>query len=704
MDAKSPPCAKASPAPSPSSISDLPPELLPFITSHLSTRCALALAATSRHHHDAITDAIYTRHMRTEPLGETPLWWACNRAVGTTTPAGGPISRVSRAAADTERYALATAGRALRLGADPGAHVPRHTALWVYQHDTPLLVAVMNRSVGMVRLLMEYGADPCAPGPRHTAVTLAASKGDLDVLVTLLGPPAVREADVGSSGTVAKSKVWPRVPNSRRLDGLAALHMAAGAGHDSCVRLLLSRGARVDMRDDEGGTALHHAVRGAKLTTVEVLVDEFHADTLAVDRDDNNALDVAVYQADCAAGSGSGGSWERKARLDILRWLLARHTVLPPRHSGLGEGRPRLVLPDDRAHRLLVPAGRQSPDTEIFEALVAAGINADARSSSSDDVRVTALWCLAGTPPPPRDIGPPGIDVAELLLDAGADIEARDSPSSSSSRDSSGMTPLLRAAEAGRSDWLALLLSRGADVTARDHRGRSVLQLAAGADHESGPTTALLLGHQTRREGSLSEAMAAQLDAADDEGWTPLLASIDKVIQTGNDYLSTNRFELMLLLRAGADPGRRTDCVFSTPLCMDVVDMVRDHNGNDDSVVTKNTPLAEVVRRGHVDMAKVLLKAGARVSVALECDPDLLESCRQGGDTKMLDLLEGRTPIDEEDADEAAAAGEGSAGEEERGGGGNDISVAVEVVEEDETDSVGSWDIERDGDPSTWVL
>jgi len=70
-------------------------------------------------------------------------------------------------------------------------------------------------------------------------------------------------------------------------------------------------------------------------------------------------------------------------------------------------------------------------------------------------------------------------------------------------------------------------------------------------------------------------------------------------------------------------------------------------------------------------MARVLLRAGAQVEIALECEPAMLEECRKR-DMKMLDLLEGRMSIsDEDEDDEMDGAGQRSiAGEEEAEGGG----------------------------------
>jgi hypothetical protein len=66
--------------------------------------------------------------------------------------------------------------------------------------------------------------------------------------------------------------------------------------------------------------------------------------------------------------------------------------------------------------------------------------------------------------------------VVQLLLEKGADIEARDH---------SGQTALLWAAENGHRAVVQLLLEKGADIEARDHSGQTALLWAAENGHEA---------------------------------------------------------------------------------------------------------------------------------------------------------------------------------------------------------------------------
>ncbi len=81
---------------------------------------------------------------------------------------------------------------------------------------------------------------------------------------------------------------------------------------------------------------------------------------------------------------------------------------------------------------------------------------------SSPDLRETAAFMKAA--------GKGQLDVVKLLLDRGADVNARDSR---------GYTPLLSASEMGHLDIVKQLLEGGADVNARDSHGYTPLLLAS---------------------------------------------------------------------------------------------------------------------------------------------------------------------------------------------------------------------------------
>ena len=99
---------------------------------------------------------------------------------------------------------------------------------------TPLLAAIANDYNDAVRVLVDAGADVNAVCHNGSALQFAAAKGDAAILRLLLGRGARTEATSGQ----------------------APLLMAAANEHTEAVRALVEAGANVNIRDENGVTAL----------------------------------------------------------------------------------------------------------------------------------------------------------------------------------------------------------------------------------------------------------------------------------------------------------------------------------------------------------------------------------------------------------------------------------------------------------------
>lgn len=86
----------------------------------------------------------------------------------------------------------------------------------------------------------------------------AVSEGDIERLKTALLPSL---------------NINVNALEADRLQGRAALHMAAQTGNVSAIQFLLTHGAEVDLRNSEGETPLHEAAFSAQPKAIRALLD-----------------------------------------------------------------------------------------------------------------------------------------------------------------------------------------------------------------------------------------------------------------------------------------------------------------------------------------------------------------------------------------------------------------------------------------------
>lgn len=80
--------------------------------------------------------------------------------------------------------------------------------------------------------------------------------------------------------------------NSYSYGGESLLHVAAKNGHLSMLKLLLERGANINIQDESGNTALHYAASNGKKDVVKYLLDQ-HADVAIINTKEQKAIDYA---------------------------------------------------------------------------------------------------------------------------------------------------------------------------------------------------------------------------------------------------------------------------------------------------------------------------------------------------------------------------------------------------------------------------
>jgi ankyrin repeat protein len=122
---------------------------------------------------------------------------------------------------------------------------------WVdFTGQTPFLTASLAADLTVMRLLLEHGADPNIPTFSGTTPLMAAAGVNWVYDQTFDEGPAARLEAVKLCHSLGNDV---SAVNSM---GLTALMGAANRGSDDIIKYLVEQGARLDVKDKEGRTAL----------------------------------------------------------------------------------------------------------------------------------------------------------------------------------------------------------------------------------------------------------------------------------------------------------------------------------------------------------------------------------------------------------------------------------------------------------------
>jgi ankyrin len=459
-----------------------------------------------------------------------------------------PARSTKRRAPDVKRF---TAGLALLLAFPVAAGAARPDAT---APDRRLVEAVKasSRTAALALLLQHVDVNiPEVDGT--TALHWAARQGELDLAERLLR--------AGASVTAANRY------------GITALYLACVDGRADVVELLLKSGADARFSGPEGETALMTAARGGHVEVARVLMDHGALVDARESWHGQTALMWAVAQRHPAMVQeliARGADVD--ARSAVQKW--ERQVTAEPREKWLPPGglTPLLFAAREACldcARLLVGAGADvnaaDPDgiTPLLSSIInghfdVAGFLLDAHAdpNAADSTGRAPLYAAvdfntlpaSNRPPPPViDNQLTSIDLIQMLLDRGADPNARLKKQQpyrtkldrgDDTMLGAGSTPLLRAAKAADLAAMRLLLSHGAnaklangsdtvnDVSASVRRapgGINPLMAAAGVGTREEDTTGR---HKTEADAieAIKLCLAARVDinAADGRGQTAL--------------------------------------------------------------------------------------------------------------------------------------------------------------------------------------
>ncbi len=231
-------------------------------------------------------------------------------------------------------------------------------------------------------------------------------------------------------------------------DGEAPLHEAAWFGDSTeKVELLLDGGADTEIRDNRGNTPLHRAAAHGEIEIIELLLDR-GADINATNDDGETPLYESLTTRQIFLEDGLG----------VARLLLER---------GADPG--GRILWQFATPGIIVDGEQDMGDPEIVALLLEYGADPTGTNSGG----VTLLHTVAS------------VEIAKLLVDAGADVNAADNPAD--------WTPLHAVVGSGDRELIELYLDSGADIEAQDLNGTTPLKTAILAENLNLGIVTLLL-------------------------------------------------------------------------------------------------------------------------------------------------------------------------------------------------------------------
>ena len=328
----------------------------------------------------------------------------------------------------------------LEAGADPNARSGSGLQWLCYRPlvvtfpeggATPLHGVAGLDNPAAVAAVLEAGSDPNALDVTgHPPLSYWAGRGEDPVILTAL-------LEAGAEF------------QTRDIDGLSQLHLAAERDRPASVMALLDAGADLNARNNAGRTALHAATASIELHPSAVSMAAAAVAVLLDAGANPNARDSSGATPLQLAPAGS------REMMSALMDAHAGRTVQSPN------------VRDAFGYTALHAAARvDSP--RLIAALLEAGAEIDALDNEGNTPLLLAsgpTWRVGLNVPPPS-YSPAAI---AALASAGANLDARDKH---------GFAALHRAAIWGRIDTMEVLLDAGADPAVLDDDGRTPLQVA----------------------------------------------------------------------------------------------------------------------------------------------------------------------------------------------------------------------------------
>ncbi|GBP32657.1 Tankyrase [Eumeta japonica] len=415
--------------------------------------------------------------------------------------------------------------------------------------------------------------------------------------------------------------------------GLQPLHNACSFGHADVVRLLLSAGAAPAARDNWGYTPLHEAAAKGKVDVCIALL-QHGADPNIRNTEGKTPLDLAdpstrpvltgeYCAADVLEAARSGADDRLSSLLTPLNVNVhasdGRRST--PLHLAAGYNRARAVrLLLQRAQTVATsqenadecaPCAQRcaEPDVEVLVRDYSGTVrHADDNWTAATVIEHIGSWLIDGLVPLHNACSYGHYEVTELLVRAGADVNATDLWA---------FTPLHEAASKARLEVCSLLLSEGADPTLLNCHGKSALDVAPNRELQE-RLAFEYRGHCLLEACRLAEParVKKQLSLSNNQHQNPSVSSNTSAISLPAEC----NVEALVNFQHLTTGDRPLHCAATSayPKRKQVMEMLirkgaRVNEKNKDG----QTPLHVATEHSHIDAMDILLRHGAKVNA---CD------------------------------------------------------------------------------------